>query len=163
MAKCINEITCSVVRCYCLEIAPDVCKNYDFSFWPTILVEWKNALCLQEDQKTNNQIYKRDTFKVSHFSVLPVISHDVPIFPFSARPPFSTLSGLSVFSLKFVRLISFSLIFFLLVPRRDKYNVFEHNCNAFSNEVAQFLTGKKIPSYITDLPSEVLSTWVPSI
>ncbi|GAA6219981.1 desumoylating isopeptidase 1-like [Lates japonicus] len=40
----------------------------------------------------------------------------------------------------------------------DKYNLFEHNCNTFSNEVAQFLTGKKIPSYITDLPSEVLST-----
>ncbi|XP_008304590.1 desumoylating isopeptidase 1-like [Stegastes partitus] len=40
----------------------------------------------------------------------------------------------------------------------DKYNLFEHNCNSFSNEVAQFLTGKKIPSYITDLPSEVLST-----
>ncbi|XP_026207846.1 desumoylating isopeptidase 1b [Anabas testudineus] len=42
--------------------------------------------------------------------------------------------------------------------RSDKYNLFEHNCNTFSNEVAQFLTGKKIPSYITDLPSEVLST-----
>ncbi|XP_044035198.1 desumoylating isopeptidase 1b [Siniperca chuatsi] len=42
--------------------------------------------------------------------------------------------------------------------RGDKYNLFEHNCNVFSNEVAQFLTGKKIPSYITDLPSEVLST-----
>lgn len=41
---------------------------------------------------------------------------------------------------------------------RDKYNLFENNCNAFSDEVAQFLTGKKIPSYITDLPSEVLST-----
>ncbi|XP_034427118.1 desumoylating isopeptidase 1b [Hippoglossus hippoglossus] len=40
----------------------------------------------------------------------------------------------------------------------NKYNLFEHNCNTFSNEVAQFLTGKKIPSYITDLPSEVLST-----
>ncbi|XP_054913606.1 desumoylating isopeptidase 1b [Poeciliopsis prolifica] len=42
--------------------------------------------------------------------------------------------------------------------RGDKYNVFEHNCNTFSNDVAQFLTGKKIPSYITDLPSEILST-----
>ncbi|XP_023251272.1 desumoylating isopeptidase 1-like [Seriola lalandi dorsalis] len=42
--------------------------------------------------------------------------------------------------------------------RGDTYNLFEHNCNSFSNEVAQFLTGKKIPSYITDLPSEVLST-----
>lgn len=41
---------------------------------------------------------------------------------------------------------------------RDNYNLFEHNCNSFSNEVAQFLTGRKIPSYITDLPSEVLST-----
>ncbi|KAF3853237.1 hypothetical protein F7725_013925 [Dissostichus mawsoni] len=41
---------------------------------------------------------------------------------------------------------------------RDKYNLFEHNCNTFSDEVAQFLTGKNIPSYITDLPSEVLST-----
>lgn len=42
--------------------------------------------------------------------------------------------------------------------RGDKYNLFEHNCNSFSSEVAQFLTGKKIPSYITDLPSDVLST-----
>uniref|UniRef100_A0A3Q0T0N3 palmitoyl-protein hydrolase n=1 Tax=Amphilophus citrinellus TaxID=61819 RepID=A0A3Q0T0N3_AMPCI len=42
--------------------------------------------------------------------------------------------------------------------RGDKYNLFEHNCNTFSNEVAQFLTGKKIPSYITDLPSDILST-----
>ncbi|XP_056653416.1 desumoylating isopeptidase 1 isoform X2 [Monodelphis domestica] len=42
--------------------------------------------------------------------------------------------------------------------RGEAYNLFEHNCNTFSNEVAQFLTGKKIPSYITDLPSEVLST-----
>ncbi|XP_034050663.1 desumoylating isopeptidase 1b [Thalassophryne amazonica] len=42
--------------------------------------------------------------------------------------------------------------------RGDKYNLFAHNCNTFSNEVAQFLTGKKIPSYITDLPSEVLAT-----
>ncbi|KAL4647837.1 desumoylating isopeptidase 1 [Arapaima gigas] len=42
--------------------------------------------------------------------------------------------------------------------RADSYRLFEHNCNTFSNEVAQFLTGRKIPSYITDLPSEVLST-----
>ncbi|XP_043931537.1 desumoylating isopeptidase 1 [Protopterus annectens] len=42
--------------------------------------------------------------------------------------------------------------------RAESYNLFEHNCNTFSNEVAQFLTGRKIPSYITDLPSEVLST-----
>ena len=36
--------------------------------------------------------------------------------------------------------------------------MFLHNCNTFSNEVAQFLTGKKIPSYITDLPQEVIAT-----
>ncbi|KAF0025165.1 hypothetical protein F2P81_022046 [Scophthalmus maximus] len=42
--------------------------------------------------------------------------------------------------------------------RGDKYNLFEHNCNTFSNELAQFLTDKKIPSYITDLPSDILST-----
>nr|XP_051690000.1 desumoylating isopeptidase 1 isoform X3 [Oryctolagus cuniculus] len=45
--------------------------------------------------------------------------------------------------------------------RGEAYNLFEHNCNTFSNEVAQFLTGRKIPSYITDLPSEVLSTQRP--
>ncbi|XP_023670351.1 desumoylating isopeptidase 1 [Paramormyrops kingsleyae] len=42
--------------------------------------------------------------------------------------------------------------------RADRYRLFEHNCNTFTNEVAQFLTGCKIPAYITDLPSEVLST-----
>ncbi|KAG9338852.1 hypothetical protein JZ751_025292 [Albula glossodonta] len=42
--------------------------------------------------------------------------------------------------------------------RGDRYRLFEHNCNTFSNEVAQFLTGRKIPAYITDLPAEVLST-----
>ncbi|KAM4623412.1 desumoylating isopeptidase 1b [Polymixia lowei] len=42
--------------------------------------------------------------------------------------------------------------------RSDRYHLFEHNCNTFSNEVAQFLTGSKIPAHITDLPSEILST-----
>uniref|UniRef100_A0A1A8GUJ5 palmitoyl-protein hydrolase n=1 Tax=Nothobranchius korthausae TaxID=1143690 RepID=A0A1A8GUJ5_9TELE len=40
----------------------------------------------------------------------------------------------------------------------DKYNLLEHNCNSFSSDVAHFLTDKKIPSYITELPSDVLST-----
>ncbi|GAB5574304.1 desumoylating isopeptidase 1 isoform X1 [Leopardus geoffroyi] len=47
---------------------------------------------------------------------------------------------------------------FLTMYRSEAYNLFEHNCNTFTNEVAQFLTGRKIPSYITDLPSEILST-----
>uniref|UniRef100_A0A8C4Z950 palmitoyl-protein hydrolase n=1 Tax=Gadus morhua TaxID=8049 RepID=A0A8C4Z950_GADMO len=42
--------------------------------------------------------------------------------------------------------------------RGETYHLFENNCNTFSNEVAQFLTGSRIPEYITDLPSEVLST-----
>ncbi|KAF3846688.1 hypothetical protein F7725_003766 [Dissostichus mawsoni] len=42
--------------------------------------------------------------------------------------------------------------------RGDRYRLFEHNCNTFTNEVAQFMTGNSIPSHITDLPSEVLST-----
>ncbi|KAJ3607499.1 hypothetical protein NHX12_024550 [Muraenolepis orangiensis] len=42
--------------------------------------------------------------------------------------------------------------------RGEAYHLFEHNCNSFSDEVAQFLTGSKIPEYITSLPSEVLST-----
>lgn len=40
----------------------------------------------------------------------------------------------------------------------EKYELFEHNCNNFTAEVSQFLTGKKIPGYITNLPGEVLST-----
>ena len=36
--------------------------------------------------------------------------------------------------------------------------MFDHNCNTFSNEVAQFLTGKSIPSYILNLPSDVANT-----
>lgn len=40
----------------------------------------------------------------------------------------------------------------------EKYELFHHNCNNFTAEVSQFLTGNKIPGYITDLPNDVLST-----
>lgn len=57
------------------------------------------------------------------------------------------------------RFIAESLISIpFLWHRSESYHFFERNCNTFSNEVAQFLTGRKIPSYITDLPSEVLAT-----
>lgn len=52
---------------------------------------------------------------------------------------------------------------FLLMPTPcspDTYNLLEHNCNTFSNEVAQLLTGNTIPSHITNLPAEVLETYV---
>ena len=38
------------------------------------------------------------------------------------------------------------------------YNLFEHNCNTFSNEAGQFLTGRTIPNYIQELPKDVLNT-----
>ncbi len=42
--------------------------------------------------------------------------------------------------------------------RGDRYDLFNHNCNNFSNVVAQFLCGKTIPQYILDLPQKVLSS-----
>jgi len=40
----------------------------------------------------------------------------------------------------------------------DKYHLLQHNCNNFSDTVCNFLLGKPIPSFITGLPSQVLST-----
>lgn len=38
------------------------------------------------------------------------------------------------------------------------YSLLTHNCNNFSNEVAQFLVGASIPDYILQLPNEVMSS-----
>eukprot|EP00741_Cyanophora_paradoxa_P000460 tig00000405_g448.t1 len=38
------------------------------------------------------------------------------------------------------------------------YSLLYHNCNTFTNECSLFLTGNPIPTYITGLPQEVLST-----
>ena len=40
----------------------------------------------------------------------------------------------------------------------EKYDLFSNNCNNFTNECCEFLTGKPIPEYIIGLPKEVLST-----
>ena len=40
----------------------------------------------------------------------------------------------------------------------EKYDLFKNNCNNFSDEIAQFLTGSGIPRHIIDLPNEVLKT-----
>jgi len=40
----------------------------------------------------------------------------------------------------------------------DRYDLLNHNCNNFSNEAGQFLTGKGIPQYILDLPGEIMAT-----
>ncbi|KAK9726532.1 hypothetical protein RND81_05G221800 [Saponaria officinalis] len=38
------------------------------------------------------------------------------------------------------------------------YSLLTHNCNNFSNEVAQFLVGATIPDYILQLPNEVMNS-----
>ncbi|KAI3694372.1 hypothetical protein L1987_77337 [Smallanthus sonchifolius] len=47
-----------------------------------------------------------------------------------------------------------------ITPRytHETYNILKHNCNCFSNEVAQFMVGTTIPEYILNLPNEVLSS-----
>ncbi|KAL8102003.1 hypothetical protein AgCh_033781 [Apium graveolens] len=40
----------------------------------------------------------------------------------------------------------------------ESYNLLKHNCNNFSNEVAQFLVGATIPEYILNLPNEVVNS-----
>ncbi|KAF9604791.1 hypothetical protein IFM89_010332 [Coptis chinensis] len=40
----------------------------------------------------------------------------------------------------------------------ETYSLLKHNCNNFSNEVAQFLVGTDIPDYILQLPNEVLNS-----
>ncbi|XP_064647934.1 uncharacterized protein LOC135500382 [Lineus longissimus] len=42
--------------------------------------------------------------------------------------------------------------------RPETYNLFDHNCNNFSSEIAMFLTGQDIPAKILDLPKEVGDT-----
>lgn len=40
----------------------------------------------------------------------------------------------------------------------ETYNLLTHNCNTFSNEVAQHLVGTTIPQYILDLPNDVMKS-----
>lgn len=42
----------------------------------------------------------------------------------------------------------------------EKYHLLDFNCNTFSNDLCQFLTGTSIPKHITDLPSDFLNTYV---
>lgn len=151
----------STAICCCLEIATDFIKNYGLKWFEkkcTLYPIFRRGAGKGREKK------EWDAFKVSHFSVLRLISPLKCLYLVSPTLLHPVCPGLSVFFLSLcLCLLSFSLVFVLLVHRSDKYHLFEHNCNVFSNEVAQFLTGKKIPSYITDLPSDILSTWVNSI
>lgn len=42
--------------------------------------------------------------------------------------------------------------------RGSNYDLLDHNCNTFSNDLCQFLCGCCIPKYILDLPQEFLAT-----
>jgi len=42
--------------------------------------------------------------------------------------------------------------------RGDRYDLFRHNCNNFSEETAQFLVGRGIPAHILALPGEILAS-----
>lgn len=40
----------------------------------------------------------------------------------------------------------------------EKYHIFYHNCNTFTNEASKFLTGKTIPEYILNQHLQLLNT-----
>ncbi|KAJ1984961.1 hypothetical protein H4R34_000304 [Dimargaris verticillata] len=40
----------------------------------------------------------------------------------------------------------------------ERYHLLDNNCNNFTNDAIQFLTGQEIPLHIRDLPRDVLST-----
>jgi len=40
----------------------------------------------------------------------------------------------------------------------EKYHLLDNNCNNFSNELSQFLTGQGIPDWVTGLPAEFMQT-----
>ncbi|CAM0140013.1 hypothetical protein VKS41_007315 [Umbelopsis sp. WA50703] len=40
----------------------------------------------------------------------------------------------------------------------EKYHLLDFNCNTFTNDICQFLTGASIPDHITDLPADFLNT-----
>merc|ERR1712212_1397588 len=42
--------------------------------------------------------------------------------------------------------------------RANQYELFKHNCNNFSEDVAQFLVNRSIPVEITSMPDAVLNT-----
>lgn len=97
---------------------------------------------------------------VFDYCLILKIKRGIPFFQFKVLIKSFVLYKRALHALlAFISLFFFFGIYLSLCSG-DKYRLFEHNCNTFTNEVAQFLTGNKIPSYITDLPSEVLSTWV---
>jgi hypothetical protein len=40
----------------------------------------------------------------------------------------------------------------------DKYHILENNCNHFSNEICEFLTGKSIPDNVLKQHEQIMDT-----
>merc|ERR1711959_677828 len=63
---------------------------------------------------------------------------------------------------------SFLEIFHFVRNRQSKYNhesydVINHNCNCFSDEMLRFLIGRGLPDEIMKMPQEILETSVPRL
>ena len=82
-------------------------------------------------------------------------AYDLP-----GRTPFDTPT--KAVSLGFTELSEEIFMEFLRKAQTEwseaKYNMFEHNCNHFSNVVVEFLSGDRIPKEIVYEPKEFLAT-----
>ena len=91
--------------------------------------------------------------------------HRVTIEPIESVPDASRACTLTRFLVAVVRAVSVAQEIFedSLREIQDRYtmqtyNLLSHNCNNFSDEVLQFLTGSGLPPDIVNLPSEVMDS-----
>lgn len=78
----------------------------------------------------------------------------------AGRTPYGTPVKVVDLGITYVPQDVFELYLQEISPRytAETYSLLTHNCNNFSNEVAQFLVGASIPDYIIQLPNEVMSS-----
>ncbi|XP_038887396.1 desumoylating isopeptidase 1 [Benincasa hispida] len=78
----------------------------------------------------------------------------------SGNTPFGTPIGVIDLGITHIPKDVFESYLIEISPRytAETYSLLGHNCNNFSNEVAQFLVGSTIPEYILQLPNEVRSS-----
>ena len=78
----------------------------------------------------------------------------------AGRTPFGTPIRVVDLGITHVPKDVFEIYLQEISPRytEQTYSLLTHNCNNFSNEVAQFLVSATIPDYILNLPNEVLNS-----
>ncbi|XP_027093624.2 desumoylating isopeptidase 1 [Coffea eugenioides] len=78
----------------------------------------------------------------------------------AGRTPFGTPIRVVDLGISHVPKDVFEIYLQEISPRytEQTYSLLTHNCNNFSNEVAQFLVSATIPDYILNLPNEVLNS-----